>query len=106
MALNEKTALITGSTSGIGLAIAQGFAQQGINIILNGFGNPEEIEDIRKTSVKVTYSNADMTKPSEIASMIQSAEAEFGAIDILVNNAGIQHVSPIEDFPPEKWEFS
>lgn len=108
MALNGKTALITGSTSGIGLAIAQGFAQQGINIILNGFGDPQEIEDIRKSlernSIKVTYSNADMTKPDEIVNMIQSAEQEFGAIDILVNNAGIQHVSPIEDFPPEKWD--
>lgn len=108
MALHGKTALITGSTSGIGLAIAHGFAQQGANIILNGFGDPQEINDIRKNlegnDVKVSYSNADMAKPDEITKMISNAEAEFGAIDILVNNAGIQHVSPIEDFPTEKWD--
>lgn len=108
MALHGKTALITGSTSGIGLAIAHGFAEQGANIILNGFGDPQEINDIRKNlegnDVKVSYSNADMAKPDEITKMISNAEAEFGAIDILVNNAGIQHVSPIEDFPTEKWD--
>ncbi|MGH1377903.1 MAG: 3-hydroxybutyrate dehydrogenase [Alphaproteobacteria bacterium] len=108
MSLQGKTALITGSTSGIGLAIAQGFAQQGANIIINGFGDPSEIENIRKNlenkNNKAIYINADVTKPDEITNMIQTAEDNFGAIDILVNNAGIQHVSPIEDFPPEKWD--
>ncbi len=108
MSLNEKTALITGSTSGIGLAIAKKFAANGINIVMNGFGNPEIIEQERKSleshGVKAIYHNADMTKPAEIKSMIETAEKEFGTIDILVNNAGIQHVSPIEKFPPEKWD--
>ncbi|PCJ97860.1 MAG: 3-hydroxybutyrate dehydrogenase [Zetaproteobacteria bacterium] len=108
MTLKGKTALITGSTSGIGLAIAQGFAQQGINIILNGFGDPQEIENIRKAletkDIKAIYSDADMTKPAEITAMVQDAEQEFGAINILINNAGIQHVAPIEEFPPEKWD--
>ncbi len=108
MSLQGKTALITGSTSGIGLAIAQGFAQQGANIIINGFGDPNEIESIRRNlevkNNKAIYINADVTKPDEITYMIQTAENSFGTIDILVNNAGIQHVSPIEDFPPEKWD--
>ncbi len=108
MSLNGKTALITGSTSGIGLAIAKGFAANGVNIVMNGFGDPEIIEQERTSleshGVKAIYHNADMTKPAEIKSMIEAAEKEFGAIDILVNNAGIQHVSPIEEFPPEKWD--
>jgi len=103
-----KTALITGSTSGIGLGIAQQFASEGKNIIINGFGDDDQIAQIRsdlenKGSPKVIYSSADMTKPDEIKQMCDDALAEFGSIDILVNNAGIQHVSPIEDFPIDKW---
>ena len=108
MSLSGKTALITGSTSGIGLAIAKEFAANGVNIIMNGFGDHEVIEQERISleshGVKAIYHDADMTKPDEIKAMIEAAEKEFGAIDILVNNAGIQHVSPIEEFPPEKWD--
>lgn len=108
MSLTGKTALVTGSTSGIGLAIAQGLAEQGANIVMNGFGDPDTIEterqDIEKKGVKAIYSDADMTKPEQITNMIALAEDTFGAIDILVNNAGIQHVSPLEEFPPEKWD--
>lgn len=103
-----KTALITGSTSGIGLGIAQGFAKAGINIIMNGFGYADEIEQRRKEleshGIKAIYNPADMAKPDEIAAMIVEAEKEIGPIDILVNNAGIQSVHPIEDFPIEKWD--
>ena len=104
----KKVALVTGSTSGIGLGIAKKFASEGINIILNGFGDAAAIETIRadlaKThGVEVRYNGADMSKPDEIAAMIQSIESEFGAVDIIVNNAGIQHVQPVEDFPIEKW---
>ncbi len=106
--LKGKTALITGSTSGIGLAIAKGMASAGANIVMNGFGDTETINSERKNieslGVKAIHSGADMTKPDEITSMINEAEEEFGAVDILVNNAGIQYVSPIEDFPPEKWQ--
>ena len=105
--LKGKTALITGSTSGIGLGIAKAFAAEGINIVLNGFGDPEAIElaraEIESMGVKCIYINADMTKPEEITTMIEVAIGDFGSIDILVNNAGIQHVSPVEDFPTEKW---
>ena len=108
MYLQGKTALITGSTSGIGLGIAKGFAEQGVNVVMNGFGNPEIIENERKAlegqGVKAIYIGADMTKPEEIAGMVARASQEFGAIDILVNNAGIQHVAPVEEFPPEKWD--
>ncbi len=108
MSLSGKTALITGSTSGIGLGIAKGFAAQGINIIMNGFGDSDVIEKERLSleacGIKAIYHGADMTKPDEIVSMIEAAEDEFGSIDILVNNAGIQHVAPIEEFPPEKWD--
>ncbi len=108
MSLKGKTALITGSTSGIGLGIAKGFAEQGINIVMNGFGDANAIESERisleKHGVKAIYIGADMTKPDEIGAMIKDAEKEFGVIDILVNNAGIQHVAPIEEFPPEKWD--
>ena len=107
MSLKGKTALITGSTSGIGLGIASAFAKEGINLVINGFGNADKIEKEREKleslGVKVIYDGADMTKPEEITAMVKSAEEEFGNIDILVNNAGIQHVSPIEDFPEEKW---
>lgn len=107
--LNGKTAIVTGSTSGIGLAIAKALAEAGCNIVLNGFGNADEIEKLRLGlesghGVRALYHGADMSKPSEIASMAQQALAAFGAVDILVNNAGIQHVAPIEDFPPEKWD--
>ena len=104
----KKLALITGSTSGIGLGIAKNFASKGINVVLNGFGDPTAIEEIRSNlskeyGVEVRYSNADMSKVDEIEAMIKTIEDEFGAVDILVNNAGIQHVSPVEDFPAEKW---
>jgi 3-hydroxybutyrate dehydrogenase len=108
MKLEGKTALITGSTSGIGLGIAKGFAAQGINIILNGFGDIQEIEkqraEIESMGVACLYHNADMTKPDEITVMVNVAINKFGIVDILVNNAGIQHVSSVEDFPPEKWD--
>ena len=104
----KKTALITGSTSGIGLGIAKNFAAKGMNIVLNGFGDAAAIEEIRSNmskefGVEVRYSGADMSKVEEIENMIKTAESEFGAIDVLVNNAGIQHVSPVEDFPVDKW---
>jgi 3-hydroxybutyrate dehydrogenase len=107
--LKGKTALITGSTSGIGLATARALAQDGANVILNGFGDKAEIEKLRagiekSFGVKARYSAADMTKPVEIADMVRAGEKEFGAIDVLVNNAGIQHVANIEDFPVEKWD--
>jgi 3-hydroxybutyrate dehydrogenase len=107
MSLKQKTAIITGSTSGIGLGIAHGFADQGINIVLNGFGDEADINtakaDLEAKGVKVLYHPADMTKTDEIEDMIKQAADTFGSVDILVNNAGIQHVAPIEDFPPEKW---
>jgi 3-hydroxybutyrate dehydrogenase len=104
----KKLALVTGSTSGIGLGIAKNFASKGLNIVLNGFGDAGAIEDIRANlakdyGVEVRYNGADMSKAEEIAAMITTVEDEFGAIDVLVNNAGIQFVSPIEDFPIEKW---
>lgn len=104
----KKTALITGSTSGIGLGIAKKFAAKGMNIVLNGFGDAAAIEEMRSNiskefGVEVRYSGADMSKVEEIENMIKTAESEFGAIDVLVNNAGIQHVSPVEDFPVDKW---
>ena len=107
--LKGKTALVTGSTSGIGLAIARALAQDGANVMLNGFGDKAEIEKIRAGiekdfGVKARYSAADMSKPAEIADMIRTTEKEFGALDVLVNNAGIQHVANIEDFPIEKWD--
>jgi 3-hydroxybutyrate dehydrogenase len=104
-----KTALVTGSTSGIGLGIATRLAAGGANIILNGFGDAKDIERLRgelasKHRVSVVYDGADMSKPEAIAKMVRVAVAEFGAIDILVNNAGIQHVAPVEEFPVEKWD--
>ena len=107
--LKGKTALVTGSTSGIGLAIARALAQAGANVMLNGFGDKTAIEQIRGSiekdfGVKARYSGADMSKPAEIADMIHKTEKEFGTLDVLVNNAGIQHVANIEDFPIEKWD--
>jgi 3-hydroxybutyrate dehydrogenase len=107
--LNGKTAVVTGSTSGIGLAIARALAQAGANVALNGFGDAAEIEKLRagiekECKVKAIYLAADMTKPAEIAAMIKIAEQTLGSADILVANAGIQHVAPIEEFPVEKWD--
>lgn len=107
--LKGKNAVITGSTSGIGLAIARGLAEQGVNVMLNGLGDPAENEAIRagleqEMGVKVLFSPANMLKPAEIADMIKTAEATFGSVDILVNNAGIQFVSPIDELPEEKWD--
>ncbi|WP_424629990.1 3-hydroxybutyrate dehydrogenase [Bradyrhizobium sp. SYSU BS000235] len=107
--LSGKSAIVTGSTSGIGLGIARGLAASGANIMLNGFGNADEIEAIRSDlagehNIKVLYSPADMTKPQDIADMVEQAESEFGSVDIMVNNAGIQYVAPIEEFPIEKWD--
>jgi 3-hydroxybutyrate dehydrogenase len=103
--LTGKTALVTGSTSGIGLGIAHALAAQGANIVLNGFGDVEGPKaQIAALGVKVAYHGADMSKPAEIADMMAYAAAQFGQVDILVNNAGIQHVAKIEDFPVEKWD--
>ena len=107
--LKGKTALVTGSTSGIGLATARALAADGANIVINGFGDKADIEKERAGlekdfGIKATYSAADMSKPAEIAEMIATAEKTFGALDVLVNNAGIQHVANIEDFPTEKWD--
>lgn len=104
-----KTALITGSTSGIGLGIAKSLARAGMNIVLNGFGAPSGIEAIRAElansfEVDAIYAPADMSKPDEIADMIAAAQRAFGFVDVLVNNAGIQHVEPIETFPQERWD--
>ncbi|MGB0084133.1 MAG: 3-hydroxybutyrate dehydrogenase [Rhodomicrobiaceae bacterium] len=104
-----KSAIITGSTSGIGHGMAEAFAKNGMNVMLNGFGDATEIEAIRsglasKYGVKVGYHNADMTKPDEIGALYNTAEDTFGAVDVIVNNAGIQFVAPIEEFPPEKWD--
>jgi len=106
--LTNKSAIITGSTSGIGLGIAQTLAKAGANIVLNGFGDAHEIESNRKAieslGVKCIYNAADMTKPDQIETLIKDSADTLGSVDILVNNAGIQHVAPIEEFPPEKWE--
>jgi 3-hydroxybutyrate dehydrogenase len=103
--LKGKTALVTGSTSGIGLGIATELARQGANIVLNGFGDHEgPRQQIEALGVKTEYHGADMSKPAEIEAMMKFAAEKFGGVDILVNNAGIQHVAPIEDFPPERWD--
>ena len=106
--LKGKVALVTGSTSGIGLGIARAYAKEGADIVLNGFGDRDAIEKERsgierEFGVRVLYSGADMSKGAEVAAMIAEAQARLGAVDILVNNAGIQFVSPVEDFPVEKW---
>ncbi|ABR88809.1 3-hydroxybutyrate dehydrogenase [Janthinobacterium sp. Marseille] len=107
--LHGKTALVTGSTSGIGLGIAQALAQQGADIVLNGFGDANEIKTLqaalmRNYGVKCVHHPADMSKPAEIEAMMAFAAQQFGRVDILVNNAGIQHTETIEDFPVEKWD--
>jgi 3-hydroxybutyrate dehydrogenase len=104
-----KNAIVTGSTSGIGLGIAQAFAEAGMNVMLNGFGEAAEIEVIRAGlekdhGVRALHSGADMTKPDDIAAMVADAEAALGGVDVLVNNAGIQHVAPVEEFPVDKWD--
>ena len=104
-----KTAVVTGSTSGIGLAIATAFARSGANVVINGLGNLTEVEEIRRRleelgGGRVVYHPADMSRPAEIADLVAAAASEFGGVDILVNNAGIQHVEKIEDFPVEKWD--
>jgi len=107
--LKGKTALVTGSTSGIGLAIARALAAQGANVTINGFGDKAAIEKERtgiekNFGVRAFYSPADMSKPAEIAGMVRTTEQTFGSLDVLVNNAGIQYVAPIEEFPIEKWD--
>ena len=107
--LKGKSALVTGSTSGIGLAIARALAKEGANLTINGFGDAAAIEKQRgelqsEFGIKVWYSPADMSKPGEIGGMIAQAEKEFGSLDVLVNNAGIQHVANVEDFPADRWD--
>ena len=107
--LANRTAIVTGSTSGIGLGVATALAEQKCNVMLNGFGDPAEIETIRKDlsaqhGIRTAYSAADMSKPADIRELVANTERAFGAVDILVNNAGIQHVAPIENFPDDKWD--
>ena len=108
LSLASKTAVVTGSTSGIGLAIACAMAEAGANVVVNGLGTDDEIkravEQISRAKTKVAYNGANMLKPAEIADLINKTEKDFGSVDILVNNAGIQHVAPIEEFPIEKWD--
>jgi len=106
--LKGKSVVITGSTSGIGLGMARAFAAEGTNVMLNGLGDAAEIEKARAAiesefKVKARYSPADMSRPDEIAGLIAQTQREFGSVDVLVNNAGIQHVAPVDEFPPEKW---
>jgi 3-hydroxybutyrate dehydrogenase len=108
--LQGQVAIVTGSTSGIGHAMADALAAQGVNIVLNGLGEMNAIEKTRaelaeKHGVEVLYNGADMTKPGQIVEMVAAAKAEFGELDILVNNAGVQHVAPIEDFPVDQWDL-
>jgi 3-hydroxybutyrate dehydrogenase len=109
MSLKSKSAVVTGSTSGIGLAYARALAAEGANVLINGFGDAAEIEAIRsglerEFGVKAVYSPADMTRPAEIAAMVEQAASAFGSVDIAIANAGVQFVSPVEDFPIEKWD--
>ena len=103
--LKGKTAVVTGSTSGIGLGIAKALAEQGANIMMNGFGEKDAaIAEVKAYGVEVEYHCADMSKPAEIEDMMRTAEKRFGGVDILVNNAGIQHVANVEDFPVDRWD--
>jgi len=107
--LKGRTALVTGSTSGIGLGTARALARQGANLLINGFGDPAQIELLRsglaaEFGVQVAYDGADMSRPDQIETMIASAAKRFGAVDILVNNAGIQHVAPVDSFPVDRWD--
>jgi 3-hydroxybutyrate dehydrogenase len=107
--LQGKTAIVTGSTSGIGLGIAEAFARSGANVVLNGFGDAMQIDKMRTelaqhTNARVVYSPADMSKPKAIEHMVRQTADAFGSVDIMVNNAGVQHVAPIEEFPEEKWD--
>lgn len=107
--LKGKSAIVTGSTSGIGLAIARRLAAAGSNVMLNGFGGADEIERLRAGleadhGVRIFYSGADMTDPAQIEGLVEETATAFGSVDILINNAGIQHVAPIAEFPPEKWD--
>lgn len=109
MSIKDKVALITGSTSGIGLGIAESLAAQGCHIMLNGFGDPDEIKALQQRieadhTVKVSYSDADLSRADDAVGLVKYTEEQLGAVDILVNNAGIQHVSPVEEFPHDKWE--
>ncbi len=109
MSLAKRNALVTGSTSGIGLAVARALAKEGVNVMLNGLGDAVQIEKTRaglaeEFGVKVLYSPANMLKPGEIAAMVREAEDALGSVDILVNNAGIQHVAPVDEFPIEQWD--
>lgn len=109
MFLKGKSAIVTGSTSGIGLAYAKALAAEGANVLINGFGDADAIEKERAaleatSGGKALYDAADMTKPEAIAAMVARADAEFGAVDIVISNAGIQHVAPIDEFPIEKWD--
>ena len=107
--LKGKSAIVTGSTSGIGLGIARSLAAQGCNVMLNGFGDATQIEKLRAAlaaehKVTVLYSSADMAKPLEVAAMVDQVARRFGSVDVLVNNAGVQHVAPVDEFPVEKWD--
>ncbi len=107
--LKGKSAIVTGSTSGIGLGIARALAAEGVDVMLNGFGQAEEIKGTctrleQEHAVRVVYSGADMLRPAQIQTMVAEAVQTFGGVDILVNNAGIQYVAPVDEFPPEKWD--